>query len=157
MVTPIAFRGSGDVVIKMKEGRFMNKALLTILSVLLLITLALTACSSPPEKKAEDPPYPTKQIEYVVAAAAGGSTDLVARAVAEYVSKEFGQPILVVNKPGGGTAIGGEYALKQAKPDGYTIYADNHSASTMMVGGMVNPPIKMEDRIFVSQIGRAHV
>lgn len=61
--------------------------------------------------------YPVKQIEYVVPYSAGGGVDLVARATADYLSKEWGQPIVVVNKPGGGGMIGAEYALKQSQND----------------------------------------
>lgn len=102
------------------------------------------------EKKEID--YPVRQIEYVVPAAAGGGTDRVARAIAEYVGKEFGQPVLVVNKTGGGNVVGCEYALKQSKPDGYTVLADIQSSTSMMVAGMADSPIKLEDRAFISRV-----
>jgi len=59
--------------------------------------------------------YPTRAIEYVVPAAAGGDTDMFARIIAPYVSKRFGHPVMVVNKPGGGTVVGAAYVLKQQK------------------------------------------
>jgi len=96
--------------------------------------------------------YPTKPIEYVVPYSAGGGVDLVARAAADYLSKEWGQPIVVVNKPGGGGTVGAEYALKQAQPDGYTVLANNVSNSSMLAGGMANPAIKIEDNQFVARI-----
>jgi len=58
----------------------------------------------------------------------------------------------VVNKPGGGTVVGAHYALKEAKPDGYTIFAEAQIPSSMMVAGMLNPPIKLEDRIFIARV-----
>ncbi|WNC13803.1 tripartite tricarboxylate transporter substrate binding protein [Brevibacillus brevis] len=100
------------------------------------------------------PDYPTKQIELVVPFAAGGGVDLVARATADYLSKEWGQPIVVVNKAGGGGAVGAEYALKQAKSDGYTALAVNVSNTTMLTAGMTNPPVKNEDQIYTSRIGK---
>ncbi len=100
------------------------------------------------------PPYPTKQIEYIVPYSAGGGVDLVARATADYLSKEWGQPIVVVNKAGGGGAVGAEYALKQAKPDGYTALAVNVSNTTMLTAGMVNSPVKNEDQIYAARIGK---
>jgi len=64
--------------------------------------------------------FPTKAIELWVGYGAGGSTDIPARALAEAASKIFGQPVVVVNKPGGGSSVMlGE--LKTRKPDGYTL------------------------------------
>jgi tripartite-type tricarboxylate transporter receptor subunit TctC len=95
--------------------------------------------------------YPTRQIEFVVPAGPGGLTDLTARVVAEYLGKKWKKPILVVNKPGAGNLTGLLYGLKQGKPDGYTVMADNIASSVLMVAGMTDPPIKLEDRIFVSK------
>jgi tripartite-type tricarboxylate transporter receptor subunit TctC len=64
--------------------------------------------------------FPNRSIELVVTFAPGGSTDLICREIAESAKKYLGQPIIVVNKPGGGQAIGTGYVFN-AKPDGYTI------------------------------------
>ncbi len=56
--------------------------------------------------------YPTRPVEIVVPFVPGGGTDLIARATADYLSKKWGQPILVVNKPGGGGVTGARAALK---------------------------------------------
>jgi tripartite-type tricarboxylate transporter receptor subunit TctC len=74
------------------------------------------------------------------------------RAVAEYATKKFGSPVIVVNKPGGGAVPGIHYALKEAKPDGYTLLADGGQGTSMMVAAMLNPPIKLEDRVFLGRI-----
>ncbi|MEX2145773.1 MAG: tripartite tricarboxylate transporter substrate binding protein, partial [Candidatus Rokuibacteriota bacterium] len=58
--------------------------------------------------------YPTKPIELVVPFTAGGGTDLISRLVADYMGKKWSQPILVVNKPGGGGATGARAALKDS-------------------------------------------
>src|SRR5262245_53729822 len=50
--------------------------------------------------------YPSRPVEIVVPFVAGGGTDLIARATADYLGKRWGQPVLVVNKPGGGGVIG---------------------------------------------------
>lgn len=64
--------------------------------------------------------YPTKQIELVVPFSPGGGTDLVARAFADTAKKYLPQPMGVVNKTGGGGAVGlSDIAL--ARPDGYKI------------------------------------
>jgi len=64
--------------------------------------------------------YPTRQITIIVAFTAGGSTDIVARLIAEEMHKAFGQPVVVENKPGAGGNIGTALVAK-AKPDGYTL------------------------------------
>jgi tripartite-type tricarboxylate transporter receptor subunit TctC len=64
--------------------------------------------------------YPNRSIEWVVPYPAGGGTDIVARTVAEHMSKSLGQSIVVANKPGAATAIGAAYAAR-AKPDGYVM------------------------------------
>jgi tripartite-type tricarboxylate transporter receptor subunit TctC len=67
-----------------------------------------------------DRPFPERQLRFVVPYAPGGSTDTSARIVAEKLSALLGQPVIVDNKPGGGTIIGTEIVAK-AKPDGHTI------------------------------------
>jgi tripartite-type tricarboxylate transporter receptor subunit TctC len=64
--------------------------------------------------------YPDKPITVYVGAGAGGSTDAGARIVAEAMQKILGQPMIVVNKPGGGGSKA-LVLLKKAKADGYTI------------------------------------
>jgi len=64
--------------------------------------------------------FPERPLRFVVPYAPGGSTDTSARIVAEKLSVLFGQPVIVDNKPGGGTIIGTEIVAK-AKPDGHTI------------------------------------
>ena len=64
--------------------------------------------------------FPAKAIELWVGYGAGGSTDIPARALADAASKILGQPVVIINKPGGGSSVMlGE--LKTRKPDGYTI------------------------------------
>ncbi len=64
--------------------------------------------------------YPERAITLVVPYAPGGVTDLGARALAEAMEKYFKHAVVVQNKPGGGTTIGGN-AIVTAKPDGYTL------------------------------------
>jgi tripartite-type tricarboxylate transporter receptor subunit TctC len=65
--------------------------------------------------------YPARTIEIVVAYGAGGSTDQVARALAQRLQEKLGQSVVVLNKPGGSGGIGAAMAARAA-PDGYTLF-----------------------------------
>ena len=64
--------------------------------------------------------YPVKAVRIVVPFAAGGSTDLLARNVAQRLSEAWKQPVIVDNRAGGGGIIGADHAAK-SPPDGYTL------------------------------------
>ena len=64
--------------------------------------------------------YPEKPVTMIAPFPAGGSVDLVARAVAQQMSKSWKQPVVVANRPGAGGNIGAE-AVARAAPDGYTL------------------------------------
>jgi tripartite-type tricarboxylate transporter receptor subunit TctC len=69
-------------------------------------------------------PYPEKPIKLLVAWSPGGTTDILARIIAQGLSEKLGQTVLVENKPGGGNNIGTEYVIRSA-PDGYTLNMTN--------------------------------
>jgi tripartite-type tricarboxylate transporter receptor subunit TctC len=69
---------------------------------------------------AAEEPYPSRSMTMIHSTAVGGSTDLVARAVAAVAPKYFGQPMIVVSKPGGAGLIALQ-TLASSKPDGYTL------------------------------------
>jgi len=75
--------------------------------------------------------YPTKPITLTIGYGAGGGTDVSTRPLAHAAGKILGQPIIVVNKPGGATAVA-LAALKNEKPDGYNI-------GTLGAGGFLAP------------------
>jgi tripartite-type tricarboxylate transporter receptor subunit TctC len=101
---------------------------------------------------AAQPAYPARGVEIVVPFVPGGGTDLIARATADYLGKKWGQPMLVVNKPGGGGVIGARAALKEARPDGYTVLMDIHTTAPMMIGAWKSPPIALADRRWAGRI-----
>jgi tripartite-type tricarboxylate transporter receptor subunit TctC len=68
--------------------------------------------------------FPTKPIRIVVPFPAGGTTDVVARLVAQRMSESMGQPVLVENRGGAGGSLGADVVAK-APPDGYTILMHN--------------------------------
>ena len=79
--------------------------------------------------------YPMKPITAIVAVEAGADGDVLVRPIFERVSKTIGQPILVVNKPGGGSSIGYR-ELHAARPDGYTIGWGSATIITNKVQGV---------------------
>ena len=73
--------------------------------------------------------FPTKPVTMIVPFAAGGAVDTTIRIIAEEAEKQFGQKILVVNKPGAGAAEGQGFVAR-SKPDGYTLLAITSSVVT---------------------------
>jgi tripartite-type tricarboxylate transporter receptor subunit TctC len=68
--------------------------------------------------------FPTKPVRWVVGYPAGGSTDILARLMGNYLSEKLHQQFIIENKPGAGNNIGTE-AVINAPPDGYTVYLVN--------------------------------
>ena len=66
------------------------------------------------------PAYPTQTVQIVVPYTAGGSTDVLARALAEALRRHFDKPFVVVDKPGASGMIGADFVAK-ARPDGHTL------------------------------------
>ncbi|HEY4374938.1 MAG TPA: tripartite tricarboxylate transporter substrate binding protein [Burkholderiales bacterium] len=77
--------------------------------------------------------YPSHQIRLLVGYAPGGATDLMARALAEQLTKSLGQPVVVDNRPGATSNIASEIAAKSA-PDGYTLLLGTIANATSMTG-----------------------
>jgi len=97
------------------------------------IIVGLAASLSP--AAAQD--YPNRPIRMVVAFAAGGTTDFVARLIADKAKGALGQNIVVENKPGANGAIGADYVSK-SEPDGYTLFFSTAGAIT------INPSMRTD-------------
>jgi tripartite-type tricarboxylate transporter receptor subunit TctC len=79
------------------------------------------------------PNWPERPVRIIVPYAPGGPTDILARALSERLQAAWGQPVVVENRPGAGSAIGTDYVARQA-PDGHTLLV----AATAHV---MNPPL----------------
>ncbi len=75
--------------------------------------------------------YPNRQIEFIIPFPPGGPADAAARIIHPQLSANLGVPIVLVNKPGGGGALGADFIAK-GKPDGYTVYATTNSTLTII-------------------------
>jgi len=91
----------------------MNRKLLRFL-------LAAFAFAPAASTIAQTTDYPTQTVRVIVPYAPGGGTDITARIVAELLSKEWGQSVIIENRPGAASQIGIDFVSK-AKPDGYTL------------------------------------
>jgi tripartite-type tricarboxylate transporter receptor subunit TctC len=100
------------------------------LGIALAVLLAL--CVGAPGAHAQT--YPTRPIRLVVPFGAGGGTDNLARIIEPLVSRALGAPIVIENRPGGGSTIGMDQVAKSA-PDGYTLVMVDSSIA-------VNPSLK---------------
>ena len=85
---------------------------------------------SPLAAFAQTAPYPNKPIRVVVTFAAGSTTDIIARAIADKMGQSLGQPVVIDNKGGASGTIGQAF-VAQAAPDGYTlmVHSSSHTVS----------------------------
>ncbi len=103
-----------------------------------LLPLAITIAVAAPAVLAA---YPDRPITLIVPWAPGGSTDIIARAIAEQLTKSLGQSVLVENRAGAAGNIGSNLVAK-AKPDGYTLLVGSMSTHAMNPALIPNMPFK---------------
>jgi len=98
--------------------------------------------------------WPSKPIKWVVPFAPGGTTDILARTVAEKLALALGQPVVIENKPGAGGGVGAEFTAKAA-PDGYTIMGgtiSTHAINASLYKNLPYDPVK--DFVAITLIAR---
>jgi len=84
--------------------------------------------------------YPDRPITMIVTAAPGGVTDVVARALGQAMSKDWSQPVVIVNRGGAGHILG-EEAIAKAEPDGYTLMVAE--SGSVVINPLIYPPGKL--------------
>lgn len=113
-----------------------------------LLGAGLLALGAHPDTVAQD--YPTRAISMVVPYAAGGSTDGLARIVAQAMGENLGQTVVVENLGGGGTVIGNQ-RVTRAAPDGYTITFGN--MGSLAIAPSLYPKSKFDPRRDLAPVG----
>ena len=118
---------------------------------LLLSIIAIVSCCF--AAIAEEPAYPERPITMVVTFAAGGSSDVLARAVADAMSRGLGKQVAVDNRPGAGGHIGAE-AVAHAAPDGYTILFGTNG--TLGIGPALYKNLRYDPQHDLAPVGLLH-
>src|SRR5213082_2472291 len=88
--------------------------------------------------------YPAKPIHLIVPFPPGGGNDTVARAIAQEISPELGQPVVIDNRPGAGGSVGAELAAK-SPPDGYTLFlagVGSHAVNPNLHARLAYDPVR---------------
>jgi len=88
-----------------------------------LLQLAAGAAALPVARAVRAQSYPARPVHLIVQVPAGGSPDIIARVIVQWLSERLGQPFVVDNRPGASGNIGTELVTK-ASPDGYTLLLD---------------------------------
>jgi tripartite-type tricarboxylate transporter receptor subunit TctC len=107
-----------------REDR-MERAARWVAASLAVLANASALAQTPPDVRYPGAPearYPDRAVRIIVPFPAGGPTDILARVIAQRMSDDWGQPVVVENRPGGDTIIAAQQTAKAA-PDGYTLLA----------------------------------
>ena len=121
----------------------------------LVKTLLLGAIACLPLTHAHAQAWPSKPLRFILSQPAGAGPDVMARFVAEHLSKAIGQPVVIENRPGGQNVIGAQAAAKAA-PDGYSFYYGTTAAIVTNVYTFKNLPYDPKKEFMpVAMIGKS--
>ena len=90
------------------------------------------ACGVAGGALAQTAPYPSKAVRFVITYPTGGGSDFTVRPIAQKLSEQWGQPVVVESRPGGSAMIGTDFVARSA-PDGYTLLLSASSEVSMNV------------------------
>jgi len=108
----------------------LNKKVVTAILLVVMAMFLVVGCSNQSQPAAkQESKYPEKPITLIIPFAAGGPSDVIGRAMANVSQKYLGQPLVVLNRPGGATTVGLNECVAAA-PDGYTIVFPGISSIT---------------------------
>src|SRR5262245_1079242 len=93
------------------------------------LLLLASICLLGPHAHADN--YPARPVTIILASAAGGGPDVIARVVAERLSRLWNQPVVILNRPGAGGLVAAR-AMSGASPDGYTLFLPVASNFTIL-------------------------
>lgn len=116
---------------------------------------ALMGATAPLLAQTPTQAWPTKPIRVVVPLTAGSASDVMGRIVADQLSQQLGQPVVVENRPGAGNTIG-MAAVAKAEPDGHTLLV-NSSTHTVTPATRSNLGFEMTDLAAIAPLGNMPV
>lgn len=118
-----------------------------LLSGLMSVLVAIAFIGWGSEARSQEK-YPSKPIDIIVSYAAGGGVDLSARLMGAYMSKKWGVPVNVINKPGG-NHVPALVEIYRAAPNGYSLIQDSLGSSSMLPISTKNLPFDVMSRTFI--------
>src|SRR5947207_9737513 len=122
-------------------GRPMTAAFLVAVSALIV-----------PTARAED--YPDRPVRIIVPFPAGGTADVVPRLIGDWLSRKWGQPVVIENRTGAAGNIGAEFVYRSA-PDGYTLMSS--PPPPLVINQSLYPKLPFDPAKFEPIIVMAHV
>jgi tripartite-type tricarboxylate transporter receptor subunit TctC len=120
---------------------------MTMLAVLLMLTAIL-------QRSANAVDYPDRPVKIIVPVPAGGTADAIPRLVADWLSRKWGQPVVIENRTGAAGNIGAEFAYRSA-PDGYTLLSS--APPPLVINQNLYPKLGFDPAKFEPIIVMAHV
>jgi tripartite-type tricarboxylate transporter receptor subunit TctC len=117
----------------------MRPKRLSVFTILALLAMPPALPSAAEETADAGKAFPSRPIRIIVPFPAGGPTDILARVIGQRMSEDWGQPVVIENRPGANTAIGAQQVARAA-PDGYTLLAAMDTTLVLNPAAIKNLP-----------------